>query len=42
MFDRLQKPFLTVETGEAYQPVRLIYNVVNRVALLESGNEIGR
>lgn len=25
MFDRLQKPFLTVETGEAYQPVRLAY-----------------
>lgn len=25
MFDRLQKPFLTVETGEAYQPVRLTY-----------------
>lgn len=27
MFDRLQKPFLTVETGEAYQPVRLTYDV---------------
>ncbi len=27
MFDRLQKPFLTVETGEAYQPVRLTYKV---------------
>lgn len=25
MFDRLQKPFLTVETGEAYQPVRLTF-----------------
>jgi hypothetical protein len=25
MFDRLQRPFLTVETGEAYQPVRLTY-----------------
>lgn len=25
MFDRLQKPFLTVETGEAYQPIRLTY-----------------
>lgn len=27
MFDRLQKPFLTVETGEAYQPIRLTYAV---------------
>jgi hypothetical protein len=25
MFERLQKPFLTVETGEAYQPIRLTY-----------------
>jgi hypothetical protein len=29
MFDRLQKPFLTVETGEAYQPVRITYTLVN-------------
>jgi hypothetical protein len=27
MFDRLQKPFLTVETGEAYQPIRLTYKL---------------
>lgn len=27
MFERLQKPFLTVETGEAYQPIRLTYDV---------------
>lgn len=27
MFDRLQKPFLTVETGEAYQPIRLTYTI---------------
>lgn len=27
MFDRLQKPFLTVETGEAYQPIRLTYQL---------------
>lgn len=27
MFDRLQRPFLTVETGEAYQPIRLMYHV---------------
>jgi hypothetical protein len=25
MFERLQKPFLTVETGEAYQPLRLSF-----------------
>lgn len=30
MFDRLQKPFLTVETGEAYQPIRLTYQLVNK------------
>lgn len=29
MFDRLQKPFLTVETGEAYQPIRLTYALDN-------------
>ena len=27
MFERLQKPFLTVETGEAYQPIRLTYEL---------------
>ncbi|HTM63471.1 MAG TPA: hypothetical protein VL360_03095 [Gammaproteobacteria bacterium] len=27
MFERLQKPFLTVETGEAYQPIRLSYEI---------------
>lgn len=27
MFERLQKPFLTVETGEAYQPIRLTYDI---------------
>lgn len=27
MFERLQKPFLTVETGEAYQPIRLTYAI---------------
>jgi len=35
MFDRLQKPFLTVETGEAYQPIRLTYDVFNKEKLLE-------
>lgn len=34
MFDRLQKPFLTVETGEAYQPIRLTYDLL-RPDLLE-------
>lgn len=34
MFDRLQKPFLTVETGEAYQPIRLTYNVRNHDQLI--------
>jgi len=29
MFDRLQKPFLTVETGEAYQPIRLAYDLAH-------------
>lgn len=39
MFDRLQKPFLTVETGEAYQPIRLSYHVHQKdglIKLLES------
>ncbi len=39
MFERLQKPFLTVETGEAYGPVRLhfdIYQQPELAALLNS------
>lgn len=39
MFDRLQKPFLTVETGEAYQPIRLTYSISQKedlVKILES------
>ena len=35
MFERLQKPFLTVETGEAYQPIRLAYTMPNKELLLE-------
>jgi len=41
MFDRLEKPFLTVETGEAYQPVRLTYtsnqtdNLINNLEKLK-------
>ncbi len=27
MFERLQRPFLTVKTGEAYQPIRLTYEL---------------
>ncbi len=35
MFDRLKKPFLTVETGEAYQPLRLVYHLFNKDALTQ-------
>lgn len=35
MFERLQKPFLTVETGEAYQPIRLSYAVLQKDKLLD-------
>jgi hypothetical protein len=36
MFDRLQRPFLTVETGEAYQPIRLSYEVVKQEDLIKA------
>ncbi|MDA8561627.1 hypothetical protein N9L02_00760 [Gammaproteobacteria bacterium] len=36
MFDRLQRPFLTVETGEAYQPVRLTYKTDNKEEFVKS------
>lgn len=36
MFDRLQKPFLTVETGEAYQPIRLTYDLNESSGLLSA------
>ena len=36
MFDRLQKPFLTVETGEAYQPIRLTYDLNQSDGLLSA------
>lgn len=39
MFDRLQKPFLTVETGEAYQPLRLSYRLSDKQALLDVLNK---
>ena len=36
MFDRLQKPFLTVETGEAYQPIRLTYTITKKLELIQA------
>lgn len=36
MFERLQKPFLTVETGEAYQPIRLSYQISHKEKLIEA------
>lgn len=36
MFDRLQKPFLTVETGEAYQPIRLTYDLLQKNHLIKT------
>src|SRR5690349_11038827 len=38
MFERLQKPFLTVETGEAYQPIRLNYVLHQKEKLIEALN----
>src|SRR5579872_1545365 len=35
MFDRLQKPFLTVETGEAYQPIRITYELLQKDAFIK-------
>ena len=40
MFERLQKPFLTVETGEAYQPIRLTYDIVQKDKLIEVLNSL--
>lgn len=40
MFERLQKPFLTVETGEAYQPIRLTYTIVQRDSLVARLNTL--
>src|SRR3990167_6893319 len=40
MFERLQKPFLTVETGEAYQPIRLTYELQQKDKLAEALNHI--
>lgn len=40
MFERLQKPFLTVETGEAYQPIRLAYETYEKDKLIEIFNHL--
>lgn len=40
MFERLQKPFLTVETGEAYQPIRLTYALYQKEKLIEALNTL--
>lgn len=40
MFDRLQRPFLTVETGEAYQPIRLSYYLTEPKRLVSLLEEI--
>lgn len=40
MFERLQKPFLTVETGEAYQPIRLSYDLSDQNQLIDILNKL--
>ncbi|RDI37504.1 hypothetical protein [Aquicella lusitana] len=40
MFERLQKPFLTVETGEAYQPIRLTYDLYQKDKLVAALNQL--
>jgi len=40
MFERLQKPFLTVETGEAYQPIRLTYDLHQKENLIAALNKL--
>ncbi len=40
MFERLKKPFLTVETGEGYQPIRLTYEISQREPLIEALNHL--
>lgn len=41
MFDRLRKPFLTVETGEAYQPVRLTYELTHSERTIAALEKLG-
>lgn len=40
MFERLQKPFLTIETGEAYQPVRITYEVLQPDVITNALNKL--
>lgn len=40
MFERLQKPFLTVETGEAYQPIRLTYELQEQEKLVAALDQL--
>lgn len=40
MFERLQKPFLTVETGEAYQPIRITYDTFQLDAVIDKLNSL--
>lgn len=40
MFERLQRPFLTVETGEAYQPIRLSYQLDKKDELIALLNKL--
>lgn len=39
MFERMQKPFLTVDTGEAYQPIRFSFLVEQKKQLIEKLNQ---
>lgn len=41
MSEQLQKPFLTIETGEAYQPIRLTYSIVNKEQLDQTLSTLG-
>lgn len=40
MFQRMQEPFLTVETGEAYQPIRIKYELLQKNKLVEILNSL--
>jgi hypothetical protein len=40
MPEQEQKPFLTVETGEAYQPIRLSYNILQKEKLIADLNAL--
>jgi hypothetical protein len=40
MFERLQKPFLSVETGEAYQPIRVAYDILQAKELNQAISQI--